>query len=397
MGDPGQNDPETISRWCPHQYPQQQQQQYAVARRSEAFWSLKPYVVKWCPFGCWRRVASVAGVIACATSSYVMLNEHVEHGIFKSDTLHKHWNLAGRQAILPNGTVDSPLIVFQHIPRTSGDSMKTHLFSDPKHAFSTSSPWPSHFAQNFTETYFLAKDLETAMDPSTKLIKGYYSRRDLQTIGRKQKVFIFLRHPVERVLSLFHMIHPVRGGRAMDEATFLAAGNSSLKTAWDYSCTFTTNSMTWQLGVLAKAKQALEEAAFVGFYEALNVDFWALKESIFPSVQLPRYIPAAFWLGTWLSLPRLRVLKFSARLSDDALDSIRQHLDLDLELYEWALKRFKPELVLYTSYRSFFWEHPCYTLTLGFLLLLLTSACRCCGRAALKKLCGGQPALKSVL
>ncbi|CAE8637082.1 unnamed protein product [Polarella glacialis] len=401
MGDPCQIDPETISRWGPH----------AAARCSKVFWA-PPRDVRWCPFRCWRRVASVAGSIVCTTSGYVMLNEHVEHGIFKSYTLHSHWELAGSQARLPNGTADSPLLVFQHIPRTSGDSMQTHLFRDKTSAFSSSSPWPHEFSKKWAETFLPAEDLEKTMEPSTKLIKGYYSRRDLQTIKRSKKVFTFLRHPVERVLSLFHMIKPKCVGVPLDEVTFLEKGNnmcistfgkliSTCAYPWDYSCTFALNSMTWQLGgdqhcasrsaadaneVLARAKQALEEAAFVGFYETLDADFWALKENIFPGVQLPRYVPAAFWLGAWLSLPRLRVLKFSAGLSDDALDCIRQHLDLDLELYEWALKRFKPDLVLYTSYRGFFWGHPCYTLTLGFLLLLLTSACqyccRLCGRAA---------------
>ncbi|CAE8595848.1 unnamed protein product [Polarella glacialis] len=278
---------------------------------------------------------TISSAIVCTTSVYVMLNEHVEHGIFKSYTLHNHWELAGSQARLPDGTADSPLLVFQHIPRTSGDSMQTHLFRDKTSAFSSSSTWPHEFKERWAETFFPAEVAPTCAYP------------------------------------------------------------------WDYSCTFTLNSMTWQLGgdqhcasrsaadaneVLARAKQALEEAAFVGFYETLDADFWALKENIFPGVQLPRYVPAAFWLGAWLSLPRLRVLKFSAGLSDDALDCIRQHLDLDLELYEWPLKRFKPDLVLFTSYRGFFWGHPCYTLTLGFLLLLLTSACqyccRLCGRAA---------------
>ncbi|CAE8620875.1 unnamed protein product [Polarella glacialis] len=143
--------------------------------------------------------------------------------------------------------------------------------------------------------------------------------------------------------------------------------------------------MTYQLGdrqqcqlrssddgqaVLQRAKDTLEKAAFVGFYETLDEDFWGLKERIFPEVQVPYYIPFAFWVGAWLGLPRLRVLKYSANLSQEELDKISGFVNLDLQLYEWAKQGFKPGLTLHSSYASFFLANPICSLALACLLML---------------------------
>merc|ERR1712107_77724 len=132
-----------------------------------------------------------------------------------------------------------------------------------------------------------------------------------------------------------------------------------------WACTFTQDAMTWQLGdqqhcsergnlsdeeVLARAKRTVKDAAFVGFYESLDTDFWRLKQNVFPNVRLASYIPFTFWFGTLLSIPRLRVTKFSHKLSATEISILEEHNKLDIALYEWARQRFKPELVLYSSY-----------------------------------------------
>jgi len=109
--------------------------------------------------------------------------------------------------------------------------------------------------------------------------------------------------------------------------------------------------------VLERAKVAIMEADFVGFYESLDSDFWRLKDAIFPHVKLPYYIPFAFWIGTWLSVPRLRVLKFSQYLSAKELEVIRAANKLDMELYKWAVRHYNPRLVLYANYGEFFFAH----------------------------------------
>ncbi|CAE8676537.1 unnamed protein product, partial [Polarella glacialis] len=326
-----------------------------------------------------RCVASLGAALCFAPSLYVILNEQVEHRIIKGSFLHNHWIKNGQLARLPSG--DGPLIVFQHIPRTGGDSMRNHIFRDEGATLKTSDLWPRLYEANNWSTSFLESDFDTAMHPSTKMISGYYSRVDLQTLSRPTKVFTFIRHPVERIVSLFNMASPkwndMRG--PMNVTTFVESG-----TLWRYSCAFTWNSMTYQLGdrqqcqlrstddgqaVLQRAKEALEKAAFVGFYETLDEDFWELKERIFPEVKLPYYIPFAFWVGSWLGLPRLRVLKFSAHLSQKDLDRISGFVNLDLQLYEWAKQRFKPGLTLHRSYASFFLANPIYSLALACLLM----------------------------
>lgn len=76
--------------------------------------------------------------------------------------------------------------------------------------------------------------------------------------------------------------------------------------------------------------------------------------TVLSDFSMPNYIPYAFWLGTVVSLPRLKVLKFSAQLQQDELQSLREMLSLDMDLYNWAREHFKPDLVLYPSYKAFF-------------------------------------------
>lgn len=342
-------------------------------------------------------VFSVASLVG-----YILLNEPVEHGIFKSSYLHKYWERVGFQAKLPDSAPGSPLLVFQHVPRTAGDAMRTHLFADAQIA--RSNPWPDLLRNVYNRTFLLDEDVEKATKESTKLIVGYFSRQDLLRINRSKKVFVFLRHPVERVLSVFHFLKPglkrkTRIGEPPPSARFINATTFVGNASRPYSCTFTLNAMTYQLGdhhhcagampkaplsrihppenseVLARAKRTLEEADFVGFYETLPTDFWELREHFFLNVQLPYYVPFFFWIATYLALPRLRVLKFSAQMTQEELWDIRGKLQLDLELWEWALQRFKPDLVLYPSYRSFYLAQLPGVLVVLLICFCLLSGC----------------------
>ena len=108
--------------------------------------------------------------------------------------------------------------------------------------------------------------------------------------------------------------------------------------------------------LLRRAKRALDAMAFVGFYEDLARDFWRLRQEIFADVvDVPYVHPFAFWLGAWLSTPRTRVRKFAAREDRDsrAYQRMLAAQQLDYELYNYAVQRFKPTLRLYDSYFAF--------------------------------------------
>lgn len=335
-------------------------------------------------FPCSRQLGTfgqLLALLAVSIYSYCLLNEYVEHSIFKGEYLHNYWNEASKSIKLQPSSEDS-LLVFQHIPRTAGDAMRTHLFADTD--IDSSHPWPGMFYKIYNSSYLLDSVLPIAVNPKTRLIKGYFSYRDLEILPRKKKIFIFLRHPVERVISLLDLVRIRKQEEPGEEEFIPLLGRDSF-----YICTFTHNSIVYQLGghqhcpyrrvddaaTLARAKQSLENAAFVGFYETLNDDFWALKRTLFPSVSLAYYIPFAFWITTWLALPRLRVLKYAANFTAAERAKIESYMLLDLELYEWAKDRFRPNLVLYPSYFSFFMGEWQYTLTWALLLASVLALC----------------------
>lgn len=327
---------------------------------------------------------------------YELSNESLEENVFKSQFLHEFWERVGGAAELPNSTQGSPLLVFMHVPRTAGDAMRTHLFWDTQ--VDNSMVWPSGFDLASNNRTFLSEEhLLVAEEPSTKLIKGFYSRRDLDRINRSTRVFLFLRHPFERILSLRAMVKPFIEEQFEDGSEHIVPINvSSLMTEekeWDWACTFFHNSMTWQLGdqqhcnqraelsdseVLERAKRTIRQATFVGFYEALDTDFWQLKQEVFPNVRLPAYIPFAFWLGSLISLPRLRVTKFTQQLAASELEVLRRESHLDLALYEWARERFHPELVLYSTYREYLLAQGPALVVVALLGAACAQLCCCC-------------------
>mmetsp|Transcript_60266 Transcript_60266/g.132486 ORF Transcript_60266/g.132486 Transcript_60266/m.132486 type:complete len:386 (+) Transcript_60266:160-1317(+) len=344
---------------------------------------------------------------------YEWLNEPLEHHVFKGQTLHNFWRSVGRDAHLPSASAKVPLIVFQHVPRTAGDAMRTHLFWDAQ--VDSSLPWPSGYPEH-NESFLGEADFQMVYDNKIRLIKGFISNRDLERmeeiLGRSERKmvrFVFLRHPIERILSLHALVQPkhvVRDSKGREQRQFYtAAGLVERGKVWPWACTFTRDAMTWQLGdqqhcgvrsnisgeeVLGKAKEAIENADFVGFYESLDTDFWRLKDEIFPHVVLARYVPYAFWIGTMLSVPRLRVLKFSQRLTAEELEDISKANKLDLELYDWALKTYNPDLVLYPSYAKFVLAH---VPALVVMALLGAACCQLSWMLCASLCCPGEPVL----
>jgi len=344
---------------------------------------------------------SVGLVPACVVAgimSYTHLNEAVEHHIFKGKINHGIWEMAGRQIQIPRATAGSSLIVYQHIPRTASDAMRTHLF---RGISVDASPILSHQYPTNIATYMKPEHVAIASNASTKMIKGFFSSGDLARLNvrlnRTQHVVTFIRHPVERMLSLFHMVRPAvrypNGSQySMTASEFLLVSTNftfGSDPSWQWGCSFTKNAMAWQLGdtqhctmrmnlsnaeVLVRAKQSLRSAAFVGFYETLHDDFWRLKMEVLSEFSIPNYIPYAFWLGTLVGLPRLKVLRYSAHMAPGELKSLHELLSLDMDLYSWAREHFKPDLVLYQNYSAFFRAY-----FLEFLLVVLCCIAGCGG------------------
>ena len=327
---------------------------------------------------------------------YKHVNEWMEHNIFKGAFLHAFWETMGGYVHLPEG---EKLTVFMHVPRTSNDAMRTHLYGSPRYqvdglAVDNSPIWP-RFLEKWPKTFLSKELIAKARLPSTKIIKGYFSRRDMIRLNvTNKRTIIFLRHPMERVLSLLNMIRIKQGGKLLSPAEVIELPqryhdhNKPQTVINRWICSFTHNSMAWQLGdqqhcrwraqltdaeLLSRAKKTLETADLVGFYATLDQDFWHLWRHFFPTTHswLTSYVPFAFWIGTRLSIPRLQVLKYTSMTSQEDLSKIRGYNELDFALYEWAIERFRPGLRLYSGYDEWMWDHL-------FAVLAMAMGC-CCG------------------
>ena len=162
----------------------------------------------------WRAVAVPFFILMVVITSfgiifeYEHVNEGLEHKLFKGSFLHAFWEEMGGYVRLPE---ESDLTVFMHVPRTSNDAMRTHLYGSPRYPvkglIDNSPIWPHEFLL-WPTTYLTPALVAKARLPSTKVIKGYFSRRDMIRLNvTKKRTIIFLRHPIERTLSLLKMVH----------------------------------------------------------------------------------------------------------------------------------------------------------------------------------------------
>jgi hypothetical protein len=238
------------------------------------------------------------------------------------------------------------LIVFFHIPRTSGDAMRTHLFNDANYTLEVGDIW--------NPPVRMPRNLNFSM---IKLVKGHINKEDLDFLESKRnlKTFTFLRHPYERTLSFIDMHR-----RAGYKGTIMEVLE---QIPWHEN--YISNGMVRQYGndlfnktvndeILENAKKTLEKMDFVGFYENLQNDFPRLRKEIFPNVQIRWIYPFTYLLGAYIAYPWTRVLKFSSVMTEEEKKLVTAYNEYDLHLYNWALKKFSPKLHLYQSFKEFF-------------------------------------------
>jgi hypothetical protein len=113
--------------------------------------------------------------------------------------------------------------------------------------------------------------------------------------------------------------------------------------------------MTWQLGyqqhcaarklsnladdeVVQRAKDTLQKADFVGFYETIDTDFAALRREIFHEkyIDVDPLLYHIFNVGAHFCKPRLRVKKHLAGQPEAFRSKLTGYLALDMEVYEWV-------------------------------------------------------------
>jgi hypothetical protein len=290
------------------------------------------------------RLRVLVGVVSFVILvSYLDGGEFIEHKFVKSKGSPIHELLTSSSRYI--SPVWKPeLLVFQHIPRTTGVTIILALIG---HTDLTWIPqWPHEWSAlayalvpYFTPERLAREDTQTLVREAT-LIHGFFGREDLLPLARIRPTLTFtiLREPIERALS------------------FKALGNSQndvceyFTMQHPFPSTYTRNSMTWQLGyyartenrsiseveVLKRAKKQLTGMAFMGFYEDLLFDFPRLWREVFPHYKVPWIFPAIFMLGTLIGYPRLKTAKYAAALTVEELACVRQANLLDIQLYAWA-------------------------------------------------------------
>jgi len=288
-------------------------------------------------------------------------NHWVDNYILRAAPLHYFFQTSSYFTSIPPHDY---LIVFQHIPRTAGDSARTHLFNACDWDFTPlwrHEPDAPPVPIEWNETFVM----------NAKLIKGYFSLNDLDRLEqiRKIKVFTILRHPLERVISFYDYLG------FSDVSSYFNISSEAYKdipyAKAIHTASYTYNGLTYQLGdqmhflsrnstpeqALARAKANLERMEFVGFYENLAHDFWKLKTSVFKDVSVPFVFPWAYWLGTVVGYPRMRVLKYQHQMDSQMLKQLDNITNLDMEIYNWARKRFHQDYNLYPTFTDFLKDH----------------------------------------
>ena len=312
--------------------------------------------------------------------------------VLRSKTLHDFFQTSINHTYIP---YHDELIVYQHLPRTGGDSMRTHAFNNVSIDFlpiwrsdPDSPPKPFEWNEEIVR--------------NASAVKGYFSKNDidkLRSFGRPLKVFTFLRHPIERVLSFYDF---TGFGEASDYFSYdssieLFSGENG-PSRLEHAISFTYNAMVYQYGdqlhidyrslsgeeALERAKRELDKMDFVGFYENLGPDFWHIHKTIFGDTIVPDVYPWAFYLGCIIGSPRFRVAKYTKLVDEKTMERVREVNRLDLELYEYARQKFHQDYSLYNNYIEYsldniftilFWT----ILTSCIILLLLFSCWKCFG------------------
>lgn len=308
-------------------------------------------------------------------------------------------------------------IIFQHVPRTGGDALYTHLFPTTD-AYLGDAWWGETHLPRFYDELKAHGDFNWSSPARRSLYKGFISGADLQEIRngpwkdhwQNVRTFTILRDPVERVLS--SVKHLKKNGinicKRQLEDMLKAKSCSGLTFLEEKLKTYLHNTMTYQLGdrlnstlrrkspreAVRQAKEQLKSMDFIGFYEDWQTDYYALREAIFLDFEAsqdgPQSLPRSalglvrrvlFYLGTLIARPRMRVRKYAAQVTSDLdWELLREHTRYDQELYDFARTlKGRPLNPFYNNYGEFLlYEGPSMLAAVVPFFILLCLACRCC-------------------
>eukprot|EP01084_Bolivina_argentea_P059103 107877_1 len=322
--------------------------------------------------------------------------EKLEHFIKRSYIHNLQQELSSEWIYLPNNNQQNKKIFWIHIPRTSGNSIRTDLIGKNAHWLIDYAWWEKEnvpFNINNPKHGSAHKVYKLWSNQSIQVIKGWFSWRNVHQyngLGSKnKKVFTILRYPTERIYSLYKrlttynnenkikcpLLHSlfdtiqinntlIPNGQCLTLNEFLHINNCRFQS-------LINNYMTWQLSdqIQARrcddindtlhriqyeiAKKHLLQLDFIGFYEDMYNDFELLHQRIFPDVQGSWLLRQVFNMGTFIAQPRMKVLKYSSMMNGMDLELIKEKNKYDIMLYEYAKMLMNKTFKLYESYGEY--------------------------------------------
>jgi hypothetical protein len=241
------------------------------------------------------------------------------------------------------------LIVFLHIPKTAGSSLKSQIsiqYTNAERFFING----AHPSESLDE---LSKDSEAL---SLKAIYGHIDFGSIDFLNAEKTYVTILRHPLDRIVSHYYFVKAHKNHYFHDELNYK---NLSLK---DYLLSGYTKELNdgqtrmligaggyhkdefskydiaygkteeWMLN---EAKQNIEHHfSFVGIQEHFKESMILMKGKL-----------------NWRHNVKVKSINKSKRIkiSDidtETIDIIKHYNQLDIQLYEWSLNRFHEELKL---------------------------------------------------
>jgi len=288
-------------------------------------------------------------------------------------------------------------IIFVHVPRTAGDSLRTHLFPSDDTMDLWRGAWQS-YPPNILSRLEESSQLNWT-DPGRRvLFKGFWSEADVAKLREtswgphehRVKLFTVLRDPVERFLSVVKWLREAGMWQCNDTSNASALQNLEhpqfCQGSWgrhgpSLVRMFLSNGMTYQLGdyltrlprrnpevAVETAKAFLQRMRFIAFYEDWVEDFYRLRDAVFldferdqePEGWAMRVVFAfrryLFKSCAQLARSRMRTRKFAAKVTrPEDWELIRRWTRHDQEVYNYALQLAgKGPNRLYDSYAEYF-------------------------------------------